>query len=307
LFDEAGLSYPPGWYGATYNLNGVEVEWSWDTLKEVAKLLTVDTSGRNATQTGFNKDAILQYGFTWQWEIHPNYFGSFWSGGSMLAPGGYPGNYQAQAPEAWVDAWKWTYEGIWGKQPWMAKANVESSAEFDNGNPFDSGKVAMVDQPVWFTCCISNVTWWEVAAMPSYNGVVGGRIDADTFRIWKGTRHPQEAFEALAYLVGEGTQKLIIGSTESPAVYGAMPARPEYQPAWLDAKREQFPWVQNWYIFIDGLSFPDVPSAESWMPNFNEAWNRGYTFGELLRNTSGLNLDQEIATYLADLEAIFNR
>ena len=49
------------------------------------------------------------------------------------------------------------------------------------------------------------------------DGEVHGRIDADTFRIWKGTKHPDEAFEVLAYLITTGGDKLL------PA-YGAMPA-----------------------------------------------------------------------------------
>ena len=306
LFYEANLDYPPSWYGATYNLNGVEVEWNWDTVKAVAKLLTVDTSGRNATQTGFNKNAIFQYGFTWQWENHPNYIGSYWGSGSMLVPGGYPGNYHAQAPAEWIDAWKWTYEGIWGRQPWMANSTVEGSPEFGSGSPFNSGKFAMTEEPLWFTCCASNVAW-EIAVMPSSNGVVAGRLDADTFHIWKNTRHPQEAFEVLSYLVNEGTRKLIIGSDEMPAAYYGMPARPEYQQAWSEAQQALYPWAQNWSIFIDGLNFPDIPSAENWTPSYNDAWSRGYAFGDLLRNTSGLNLDLEITNYLAELEEIFNK
>ena len=69
----------------------------------------------------------------------------------------------------------------------------------------------------------------------------------------------------------------------------------------------QFPWVKNWIPSSPGLIYPDVPSAEGWMPNYNEAWNRGNTFSTLLRNTNGLDLDKEIATYLADLNVIFNK
>ena len=86
LFDEAGLNYPPGAYGEKYVMpDGSEVDWSWDTVAEVAKLLTVDVNGKNATEADFDKTQIVQYGFTWQFENHPSYWGSFWDGGSMLA------------------------------------------------------------------------------------------------------------------------------------------------------------------------------------------------------------------------------
>jgi multiple sugar transport system substrate-binding protein len=308
LFDETGLAYPPSQYGDPYKMpDGSMVDWSWDTLREVARLLTIDTNGRNASESGFSKNNIVQYGFTWQFEMHPNYWGSFWAGGSMVADGGSAGSYQAQAPDAWVAAWKWTYDGIWGTKPFEPSAAVEGSANYGSGNPFNSGRIAMTDQPIWYTCCMGNVSTWDAAAMPTYNGKVGGRVDADTFRIWKGTRNPVAAFTAMTYLVGEGVQKLIIGSGNMPAAYGAVPARSADQKVWLGAKKSQYPWVKNWNVVLAGLNYPDIPSAESYMPNFNEAWNRGNTFASLLRSQSGLDLDREIRTYISDLGAIFNR
>ncbi|MBN2085266.1 MAG: extracellular solute-binding protein [Anaerolineales bacterium] len=304
LFDEAGMNYPPKSYGEKYVMpNGTELDWNWDTLREVARMLTIDTAGRNSAESGFNKNAVMQYGFTWQWQNHPNYWGSYWAGGSMVAEDGRT----AQAPEAWVESWKWSYEGIWGSQPFMGNAAVEGSQEYNGGNPFDSGRIAMIVHPLWFTCCIGNVRDWDAAAIPSYNGVVGGRIDADTFRIWKGTKHPLAAFIAMTYLVGEGVDILIMGSEDIPAAYGALPARTANQAAWRAAREQQFPWVKNWDAVLAGLSYPDVPSAESYMPNYNEAWTRGNTFADLLRNTRDLNLDKEIDTYLADLDVIFSK
>ena len=72
-------------------------------------------------------------------------------------------------------------------------------------------------------------------------------------------------------------------------------------------KAVAYPWVKNLDTVIAGLSYPDAPSAEGYMPNYNEAWTRGNTFANLLRNTAGLDLDKEIATYLADLTVIFGK
>jgi multiple sugar transport system substrate-binding protein len=307
LFDEAGLDYPPAAYGsnggpATYTLDGKEVEWNWDTVAEVSKRLTVDANGKNATEDGFDKTKIVQYGFTWNYEGHPSYLGTYFANGSMLAPDGKT----AQAPDAWVASWKWTYDGIWGDQPFIPNGQVQGSADFASGNPFNSDKVGMVDQPVWYTCCMGTVTSWDAGALPSYNGKVAGRIDADTFRILKSTKHPDEAFAVVAYLVTTGVQKLIIGDANNPPAYGAVPARTADGSVWLDAKKVQFPWVKNWQTLLDGLNYPDTPSAESWLPgNFNEAWNRGSTFYTLMLNTEGLDLDKEIQTYLNDLNVIF--
>jgi len=301
LFDAAGLAYPPAKYGDKYTLNGTQVDWSWDTLQKVAQMLTIDANGKNSTEDGFDKTKITQYGYTWNFENQPSYWGSFWASGSYVAADGKT----AQAPDAWVAAWKWTFNGIWGAQPWMANAAVEGSADFGSGNAFNSGKVAMVDQPIWYTCCMGNVKTWDAGAMPTYNGKVGGRIDADTFRIWKGTKHPDEAFQALAYIVTTGVSKLIIGSKDLPAAYGAVPARTADLQTWLDAKKVQFGWVKNWQTLLDGLNYPDVPSAEGYMPNFNEAWARGGTFANLVMSDGTINIDNEIAKFISDLTAIF--
>lgn len=304
LFDEAGLNYPPAKYGEKYKMpDGTEADWSWETLTAVSKLLTIDGAGKNATEEGFNKDDVKQYGYTWQFENHPNYWGSFWANGSMVAADGKT----AQAPDAWKASWKWTYEAIWGAQPFMGNAAVEGSQDYAGGNPFNSNKVAMTDQPFWYTCCMGDVKTWDAAAMPAYNGTVAGRIDADTFRVWKGTKNPQQAFEVLKYLVTDAVQILIVGSKDMAAAYGAIPALTSAQEEWRAQKAVAFPWVKNLDTVIAGLSYPDVPSAEGYMPNYNEAWTRGGTFANLLRNTAGLDLDKEINTYITELQDIFNK
>jgi multiple sugar transport system substrate-binding protein len=301
LFDAAGLAYPPAKYGDKYTLDGVQVEWTWDTVTKVAQKLTLDSAGKNATEAGFDKTKITQYGFTWNFENQPSYWGSFWASGSYVAADGKT----AQPSDAWIAAWKWTYNSIWGDQPFQPNAAVGGSADFGTGNHFNSGKLAMTDQPVWYTCCMGNVKTWDAGIMPSYNGTVGGRVDADTFRIWKGTKHPEEAFAVLQYLVTTGVQRLIIGDKDIPAAYGAVPARTADLQTWLDAKKVQFPWVKNWQTILDGLNYPDVPSAEAYVPNYNEAWARGTTFANLVNSQGGLDIDKEIATFTSDLTAIF--
>ena len=306
LFDKVGLAYPPDSYGpnlspASYRLDGREVEWNWETVREVARRLTLDASGKNVTQPGFDKSKIVQYGFTWNYENQPSYLGTFWGNGAYTATDGKT----AQFPAAWKDAWAWTYTGIWGDQPFIPNGQTSASADFDKGNPFNSGKVAMTDQPSWYLCCMANLKW-EIGALPAYKGKVAGRVDADFFGIWKGTRNPDEAFQALTYLTTTGVDKLIVGSADTPPAYNAMPSRIPDQGRWLDARKAQFPWVKHWDLLVTNLSFPDSPSAEAYMPNYDKAWARGQRFYDLLVNTSGLDLDQEEAVFLADLQTIFD-
>lgn len=65
MFDKAGVAYPPA---------DVANAWTWDEFVENAKLLTLDSSGRNAKDPNFDKDNIAQYGcmvenLTWQLEV----------------------------------------------------------------------------------------------------------------------------------------------------------------------------------------------------------------------------------------------
>lgn len=61
LFDQAGVGYPPAEAASA---------WSWDQFVETAKLMTLDQSGRNATDPEFDSENIKQYGVTFpRWWI----------------------------------------------------------------------------------------------------------------------------------------------------------------------------------------------------------------------------------------------
>jgi len=115
-------------------------------------------------------------------------------------------------------------------------------------------------------------------------------LDADTFRIWKGTQHPEEAFKAVSYLIGpEGIQTLVVGSTEVPASYSGLPANPEFQQPYIDSLLERYPFTttETWDIFKAGFAYGDNPSAEQWQPSWNESWARMLTFYDLISMPNG--------------------
>jgi multiple sugar transport system substrate-binding protein len=291
--------------------DGSEAEWNWETIGELAKLLTLDVNGNNATSEDFDATQIVQYGYSPVWSGHPNYLGTYWGADALYE--GEAGSYTTAIPDNWVASWEWYYDGIWGDQPFIPNGAVSGSPEFGSGNTFGSGKIAMALTNLWYTCCLTDfaTAGFEYQFAPNPIGPDGqphGRVDADTFRVWKGTQNPEEAFEVLAFLIGpDGTVPLIVGTAETPGAYGAFPALPEYQQTFIDNKAAQYPFVTTWDVIIAGNAYPDVPSAEGYMPNWNEAWARVQTFGDLMNNTEGLDLDTEIATLATDLEVIFNR
>jgi multiple sugar transport system substrate-binding protein len=292
MFDRAGLGYPPGKYGELYKMpDGTEVEWSWETLGEVARLLTEDVNGVSATEAGFDSTQIGRYGYAAQYE-DPSHIGTFWGAAQV-----YDDQNNAAIPDQWKAAWNWYYDGMWGKQPFIPTGPVID--ETMGGNPFNSGRVAMVVTPLWYTCCLDGAgNGWELGVLPSYNGDVHGRIDADTFRILKDVEHPREAFEVLVYLTT---------SAKLANAYGGMPAITADQDAFLAKKKQEFPWVKNWDVVLEGLKYPDIPSAEGYMPNFNEAWSRLFDFGYVMSHNDTMNLNTEIQNLENDLGDIFKR
>jgi|WetSurMetagenome_2_1015567.scaffolds.fasta_scaffold26334_2 multiple sugar transport system substrate-binding protein len=314
LFTEAGLEPLPAKYGDQYKMpDGTMVDWNWDNLTKVAKLLTIDSAGKHSGEAGFDATKVVQYGFSFQWEGHAEYWGAFMSnGGQFLVPGGSKGSYAAKAPANWVKAWQWVYDGMWGAEPYIPTGAVEGGADFDSGNSFASGKIGMADMPSWYLCCVGDLTKaggkFDFGAMPiSLDGKVAGRTDADTFRIWKGSKHPAEAFTVLAYLIDTGIIKLVVGSPERAPAYGAVPSQSALRGPWLASQKANFPFVKNWDVLVAGLNYGDVPSAEAFQPNMNESWARTGTFTTLLQNTKGLDLAAEVATLESDLTTIYNK
>jgi multiple sugar transport system substrate-binding protein len=309
-FDEAGLNYPPSTYGESYVMpDGSEVEWNWDTVAEVAKLLTVDTNGNNSTSADFDRDNMVQVGYATQWQTHVAYQGSYIAGAAQMYSGDAPGSYESTLPDTWKAANKWVYDGMYGEQPFMATGPLQAAPEFGNGNLFNTGKAAMAVTPIWYTCCLGDFAAagmeFQAGALPvGADGSPHGRVDADTFRVWKGTQHPAEAFTVLTYLIGDGADKLL-------PIYGAMPAIPSKTEAFFAKKTEDYPFVtpETWAVFQAGLAYPDNPSAEQYQPNWSEAWARQQTFFDLLLNTAPdqLDFDGEWQKMVDDLNTIYNK
>jgi multiple sugar transport system substrate-binding protein len=309
-FDEAGLNYPPATYGEAYVMpDGSEVEWNWDTVATVARLLTVDTNGNDSTSADFDRDNLVQVGFATQWQTHVAYQGSYIAGAAQMYSGDAPGSYESTLPDSWKTANQWVYDGMYGEQPFMATGPLQAAPEFGNGNLFNTGKAAMAVTPIWYTCCLADFAAagleFQAGALPvGADGQVHGRVDADTFRIWKGTQHPAEAFTVLSYLIGDGADKLL-------PIYGAMPAIDSKTEAFFAKKTEDYPFVtpETWAVFQAGLAYPDNPSAEQYQPNWSEAWARQQTFFDLLLNTppDQLDFDGEWQKMVDDLNTIYNK
>jgi multiple sugar transport system substrate-binding protein len=294
LFDEAGLPYPPQKYGEKYDGK----EWNMDTLRELAMKLTVDDQGDDATNPNFKPNNIVQFGLHPQWvnqEIRM--LGTFFGPGSIVDANG-----KAQIPDNWRSATKWWHDAFF-KDHFAPSDSYVNSDDFGNSNVFNSGKLAMAWTHIWYAGAIDapdkgKLKNWDIAVMPSYNGKVTSKLHADTFSIMKGTKHAQEAFQVMQYL---------LQSPELSEAYGALPAVTAKQADYFAVLDKKFaPNKVNWQVAIDSLAYPDDPSHEADMPNFLKAQNDLQTFTTALRSDPTIDVDAGLTTLQQTLQADFD-
>jgi multiple sugar transport system substrate-binding protein len=307
MFDEAGLDYPPATYNTQYKMpDGSMVDWNYDTIRQVAMKLTVDKNGKDATDPAFDPAHIVQYGFEPQRDDLRTMGAAFFSKGKFLSDDGKT----VQIPDAWAAAWKWVYNGIW-KDHFIETNAVFAGAGFNGGGyTFNSGKVAMQENYLWDVCCVTDAGGnWDLGALPSYNGTVTAPINADTFRITKSSKHPDEAWTAMSYLIlGAARTKLLNSISGFPAIKADQTTYfTELEQQKDDKGKPIYPPQVNWQVVIDAIPYADIdPNSESYMPAYNKSLD---TLGKYLTrwtSTPNLDMDAEFAKLKAELQTVWN-
>ncbi len=296
LFDEADLPYPPSAYGEPYiDADGNEHEWTVETMTDLAMILTVDENGEDATSPDFDKENVVQWGFFHQFADLRNEL-------TFFGPANFYDSETGEAviPEQWRAEANWYYDAKWNLGIVPNADQVGSELLQAGGNTFASGRVGMARTHLWFTCCLDNLeSSWDIAPMPSYDGVVTSPLHADTFRVLASTENPEATFEVLSYLVGDASLDLL-------SVYGGMPAREGDRESFFAGLDERYPLDINWDVAKESLNYPDIPSHESWVPNFTAAFDRMGAFQNLLDTTPDLDVDAELDILQSDLQALYD-
>jgi multiple sugar transport system substrate-binding protein len=289
LFDEAGLPYPPHTVGEDY----MGQPWNLETFQNTAMLLTVDANGNDATSADFDPANIVQFGFFEQWTDS--------RGVAALFGGGIPydeATGDAVIPQSYIDAWKWYYDGVWTYH-FMPNADYQNSAEFNAGNLFPSGNVAMAHVHTWYTCCFPLAEMsWDIAVMPEINGQITAKLHGDTFAIMRESQNQDLAFQVLADMVVD---------PELAVIYGGMPAVEEDRAAFFETLNERSaPNEIDWAVAVEMLNYPDLPNHEAWLPNLAEANAALGAFRTLMDQTPDLDLDAAIEDLQADLQTAYD-
>lgn len=303
LFDEADAPYPPANYGDPYiDWNGEEREWNMETLRDLAMYMTVDTNGFDATMDEFDPDNIVQFGYGTGYTDMRGELTLFGSGNFVDADG------NAQIPAVWAEGAEWIHSAMW--EDYFYPNGIYRTSDIlggDSGNWFDSGNLAMMPNHTWYlgwgTANLdANGVEWDIAAIPSYNGVTTAKLHADTFGILASTEHPEAAFEVLTYMLGDGASELT-------QMYGGLPARLSLQEGFFDTVAENIGAADrdiNWDVAFQSLSYPDNPNHEEGMPSFLEASDRYAETWDLIVQNEDIDVAAELENLRGDLQAIFD-
>ena len=296
LFDEAGLAYPPTSYGEPYiDAEGNEMEWSFDTVRDLGIYLTVDANGNDASSPDFDPDNIVQFGYGTQFTDLRGRNTLFGADNLIDADG------NAAYPDAWREATQWYHDAM-HVDHFYPNDSYGSSDMMGGGNWFSSGNIGMAHIHLWFTGFgfAEFEDDWGIAPTPSHNGVTTAKLHADTFGILKAGAQNEAAFTVMQWMLGEKAAEL-------SALYGGMPARQSLQADFLSNLEEQFADQDvAWNIVTESLSYPDNPNHEEGLPSLLEATDRYTVFAQTLDSTPDADIDAEIEALLADLQAIYD-
>jgi multiple sugar transport system substrate-binding protein len=282
--------------------DGSKVDWTWDTVRNIAMLLSVDKNGKDATQAGFDPANQVQFGLEFQW-TEGRRLASNWGSGSFVAADGKT----AQFPDAWKASWTWYYNAVWTDH-FIANDTERNSTLLASGNAPSSGHAAMADMLQWYDCCMSATTpsktikKWDIAIMPSYNGTITAPMDMDVFSIAKASPDPADAFTALAYIASRG---------DLSALYGGIPLLGDqlaFYHKYIDGLLSpEFPGnVVNWQVAIDMEKYAPAIHHEAAMPNYVKSMDDYTKVFSTLTTTKGLDMPTVFASVVTALQADFN-
>ena len=147
-----------------------------------------------------------------------------------------------------------------------ARMENRSGALFAD-DPMSPGIVANWEIQSWIEYAYP--TWneafnWDIAAIPSMNGLINAQADFDIFTITKSSKHPKEAWEVAKWLIAPEQMTRLAPS------YGCIPSRKSLAASWLEEKQALYPNV-DFQVIIDAMAYADFPiNHEGWTPAFNQ-------------------------------------
>ncbi len=235
LFQAAGVETPPAKYSEA---------WTWDKFVEVAKELTIDQTGKNAAQPGFDPKKIKQYGvsgFTGWWGAWGNFV--YENGGDFVTK---DGKFGLSQPEA-TDALQNIADLINVHHVHPGPVQIKSMPGTDQA--LLTRKVAMVLDGQWSNQATATAKVnYGVGVLPKLKENPTTMVVCAMFSIFSSTKHAEDAWGLVKMLIDpESTMELTKGGSWMPSLksyysdpalvdrWATGPARPEgYKDAVID-------------------------------------------------------------------------
>jgi len=209
-FDEQGVDYP-------------DETWTHDDYRIAMGRLTNDRDGDSKTDVW---GSLIDVSWD-RVQVHVNAWG-----GHLVDPQD-PTRTLMCAPES-MAALQWLRDRLWGER---VMATVPTVREPGSREAFVAGKVAMVEDGSWALKDILSGATFRVGVAPLPAGPARRVTLATTdgFGIYAGTRHPQEAWELLKFLISKE-----YGRAMARANF-LQPARESLVEDWVGYIRSEFP------------------------------------------------------------------
>jgi multiple sugar transport system substrate-binding protein len=254
MFKAAGLTPPPD-----KSANA----WTWDQFVDIAKKLTIDENGKNASEAGFDAKKIKQYGINiglW-WGAWSNFVYS--NGGDFVSADGK--TFGLNQPEA-VDALQKLADLI--NKYHVAPSPVQQKNVPATNIALQTKKIAMAIDGQWANFDLGKSGFnYNIGVLPVLKTPVTTVVDG-MFSVFKSTKHPQESWELLKALLNpEGTIDLNKGGLWMPALKEWY-TNPDLIAKWTEGTPGRPSSYKN--AVIDTLLASSHSSPTAYVKNFNK-------------------------------------
>jgi len=256
LFDSARLDYPTG-------------DWTYDDYLEAMKVLTARSAGQT-TRWGSMFDVSWD-----RIQMHVNSWG-----GHYVDPNDPKHCLMSDTPA--LEAMQWLRDRMWEDKVMATALDVNN---LQTRQAFIEQKIAMVEDGSWALKDILDGANFRVGVTPFPVGPVRHVTLATTdgFGIYANTKHPDEAWEFLKFLISKEYGRAMASA------HFLQPARASLVPEWVSFIRQEYP---NQTEDLDVAAFADGQikgysvTAETF-PNMvgvseiaKQAWDQIFTLGK---------------------------
>ncbi|MCX6036358.1 MAG: sugar ABC transporter substrate-binding protein [Chloroflexi bacterium] len=221
MFDAAGMAYPTS-------------DWTWEDLRTAAKQLTKDTSGDGK---------IDQYGFVFdQWDMEPGWSEAIWAYGGDIVNADHTKTLIGD-PAA-RQAWQLLYDMVFVDKS-VPDANTIGQY---GGDLFQAKVAAMMPMGHWAVPGYNTGGFkYDVAPMPKGPSGQATSVNSAGFVVAKATKHPQEAFDFIKFVLSQSGQTRLAELGFACPVLKTVAESPIFL--------QQSGSTLNQQVFLDSLAF----------------------------------------------------